>query len=274
MCGLEGHGAFQSFPGGKLKGELKCTKHRNYINQLNMIKLQHGLEEEEVRALFKLPPNSYNSSSYSASNNALYNSSASNSAHAKKNSTVNTLNEQTSNSNNNNNNNTLNIGENIVSNNNNINFNSNNSVSTSTMSSSFEPKSYSASIMSDNYPITTNNTLSFTNVSNIASPSLNSLNHNNFNNVNNNKNNNDNKFNYNNNSNTNSNLLKSSITTATSNTIFNNIPASPQSSLKSFQQHYSLSPPTNSISKANNAQPSNWLENSITPGFFKILFTY
>lgn len=55
MCGLEGHGAFQSFPGGKMKGELKCTKHRNFLSQLGMIRLQHGIDEEGLRALFKLP---------------------------------------------------------------------------------------------------------------------------------------------------------------------------------------------------------------------------
>lgn len=55
MCGLEGHGAFQSFPGGKLKGELKCTKHRNFLSQLGMIRLQHGIDEDGLRALFKLP---------------------------------------------------------------------------------------------------------------------------------------------------------------------------------------------------------------------------
>jgi len=55
MCGLEGHGAFQSYPGGKLKGELKCTKHRNFLSQLGMIRLQHGIDEEGLRALFKLP---------------------------------------------------------------------------------------------------------------------------------------------------------------------------------------------------------------------------
>lgn len=56
MCGLEGHGAFQSFPGGKMKGEYKCEKHRKYLHQLDMIKLQHGLDEDDVRALFKLTP--------------------------------------------------------------------------------------------------------------------------------------------------------------------------------------------------------------------------
>jgi hypothetical protein len=55
MCGLEGHGAFQSFPGGKLKGELKCSKHRNFLSQLGMIRLQHGIDEDGLRALFKLP---------------------------------------------------------------------------------------------------------------------------------------------------------------------------------------------------------------------------
>jgi hypothetical protein len=55
MCGLEGHGAFQSFPGGKLKGDLKCTKHRNFLAQLAMIRLQHGIDEDGLRALFKLP---------------------------------------------------------------------------------------------------------------------------------------------------------------------------------------------------------------------------
>jgi hypothetical protein len=55
MCGLEGHGAFQSYPGGKLKGELKCTKHRNFLSQLGMIRLQHGIDEEGLKVLFKLP---------------------------------------------------------------------------------------------------------------------------------------------------------------------------------------------------------------------------
>jgi len=55
MCGVEGHGAFQSFPGGKLKGELKCTKHRNFLSQLGMIRLQHGIDEDGLRQLFKLP---------------------------------------------------------------------------------------------------------------------------------------------------------------------------------------------------------------------------
>jgi hypothetical protein len=60
MCGLEGHGAFQTFPGGKLKGELKCTKHRNFLAQLAMIRLQHGVDEDGLRALFKLPVHTTN----------------------------------------------------------------------------------------------------------------------------------------------------------------------------------------------------------------------
>ncbi|MCP4220133.1 MAG: hypothetical protein GY765_36215 [bacterium] len=38
-----------------MKGELKCTKHRNFLSQLGMIRLQHGIDEEGLRALFKLP---------------------------------------------------------------------------------------------------------------------------------------------------------------------------------------------------------------------------
>ena len=57
MCGLEGHGAFQSFPGGKLKGELKCIKHREFLAQLTGIRNQYGLDEDDVRAIFNgLPP--------------------------------------------------------------------------------------------------------------------------------------------------------------------------------------------------------------------------
>ena len=55
MCGLEGHGAFQSFPGGKRKGELKCNKHRKFLEQLGTLHLQHGIDEDELRVLFKLP---------------------------------------------------------------------------------------------------------------------------------------------------------------------------------------------------------------------------
>ena len=58
MCGMEGHGAFQSYPGGKMKGELKCPKHRSFLAQLSAIKLQHGLDEEGLKALFKTPTSS------------------------------------------------------------------------------------------------------------------------------------------------------------------------------------------------------------------------
>lgn len=58
MCGMEGHGAFQSYPGGKMKGELKCPKHRSFLAQLSAIKLQYGLDEEGLKALFKTPTSS------------------------------------------------------------------------------------------------------------------------------------------------------------------------------------------------------------------------
>ena len=52
MCGLEGHGAFQTFPGGKLKGDLKCTKHRNFVAQLAQIKQQYSVTEDQIKAIF------------------------------------------------------------------------------------------------------------------------------------------------------------------------------------------------------------------------------
>jgi serine/threonine protein kinase len=57
VCGNEGHGAFQTFPGGKMKGELKCAKHRNYVAQMLILKNQYGLDDEEVRAIFIPPKN-------------------------------------------------------------------------------------------------------------------------------------------------------------------------------------------------------------------------
>ena len=74
MCGLEGHGAFQvviiiififyigcfnycifhqTYPGGKLKGEFKCTKYRGYQTQLTSIKAGYPVTEEEIISLFK-----------------------------------------------------------------------------------------------------------------------------------------------------------------------------------------------------------------------------
>jgi hypothetical protein len=55
MCGKEGHGAFQSYPGGKMKGELKCPTHRNFLAQLAAIRKQYGMEEDDIRALFTPP---------------------------------------------------------------------------------------------------------------------------------------------------------------------------------------------------------------------------
>lgn len=53
MCGNEGHGASQSFPGGKMKGKLKCVKHRNCLNQLSAIKSEHGMDDEDLKVLFQ-----------------------------------------------------------------------------------------------------------------------------------------------------------------------------------------------------------------------------
>lgn len=53
MCGLEGHGAFQSFPGGRMRGEFKCSKHRFFLNQMNEIREKYDLEDEDIRSLFK-----------------------------------------------------------------------------------------------------------------------------------------------------------------------------------------------------------------------------
>lgn len=57
VCGNEGHGAFQTFPGGKMKGELKCAKHRNYVAQMLILKNQYGLDDLEVLAIFQPPKN-------------------------------------------------------------------------------------------------------------------------------------------------------------------------------------------------------------------------
>lgn len=54
MCGQTGHGAFQSFPGGKMKGDLKCSKHRNFNSQLATIQSEYGMDEDDLKALFEL----------------------------------------------------------------------------------------------------------------------------------------------------------------------------------------------------------------------------
>ena len=57
MCGQEGHGAFQSFSSGKMRGEMKCSKHRTFLSQMAAIREQYGLNEEDVMEIFqpKLP---------------------------------------------------------------------------------------------------------------------------------------------------------------------------------------------------------------------------
>jgi serine/threonine protein kinase len=53
LCGQQGHGAFQTYPGGKMKGDFKCTKHRNFISQLQAIRRQYGYNEDDIRNLLK-----------------------------------------------------------------------------------------------------------------------------------------------------------------------------------------------------------------------------
>lgn len=52
MCGAEGHGAFQLYSGGRMKGELRCPKHRQFMSELNEIRDTYGLDEDQLRALF------------------------------------------------------------------------------------------------------------------------------------------------------------------------------------------------------------------------------
>ena len=53
MCGQEGHGAFQSFSSGKMRGEMKCSKHRTFLSQMAAIREQYGLNEEDVMEIFQ-----------------------------------------------------------------------------------------------------------------------------------------------------------------------------------------------------------------------------
>jgi len=53
MCGQEGHGAFQSFSSGKMRGEMKCQKHRTFLSQMAAIREQYGLNEEDVMEIFQ-----------------------------------------------------------------------------------------------------------------------------------------------------------------------------------------------------------------------------
>jgi len=56
MCGQEGHGAFQSFSSGKMRGEMKCSKHRTFLSQMAAIRDQYGLNEEDVMEIFQPKP--------------------------------------------------------------------------------------------------------------------------------------------------------------------------------------------------------------------------
>jgi len=56
FCGKEGHGAFQVHPGGKLKGQLRCSKHRNFVNQLEILKTEYHVSEKDLQRMFGLSP--------------------------------------------------------------------------------------------------------------------------------------------------------------------------------------------------------------------------
>eukprot|EP01041_Mallomonas_annulata_P006001 gene6001-12094_t len=57
MCGLEGHGAFHTHPGGKHQGKFKCNVHRKVIEQLAEIKTIYKLSEDDILSILT-PTNS------------------------------------------------------------------------------------------------------------------------------------------------------------------------------------------------------------------------
>jgi len=52
MCGLEGHGTFQSYPGGRKRGEYKCSKHRTFLSQLEAVRRRYGVTENDLKEMF------------------------------------------------------------------------------------------------------------------------------------------------------------------------------------------------------------------------------
>lgn len=66
LCGQHGHGGYQVHSNGKLKGEFKCPKHRLFLDQLNKLKVQHGMNDQDIRNAFKdyEPPNASTSTNW------------------------------------------------------------------------------------------------------------------------------------------------------------------------------------------------------------------